>query len=323
MWTVLFSICIGDLMINIYSWHLMLLAYVLIGYGVLRIILKKTLQRISQLPPTRKVTLIAWQFFFCVILSGVAIMPLKEFGFEKGLELNVLWLFVLAIGGLNAFGNYCHWSAINISLSRASVLTQFDDIIAVALGYFLLGESKIFNLSLWIGILSCLAAAGIMTLAGKPDRRDMNWRLLKYVIGFSIIWGVADASFRAFNLKKLPLSEFLLFWYAGSFLGSCLIFCFFKFFKRHDLSFKLFAKDKREVPLLALGIWIPMFLLYWVAKYVPVAVFQPVLLGSEVVFSTILGLYYFHEKESLSSAEKIAIGIGLLGILGIILTFKG
>ena len=228
---------------------------------------------------------------------------------------------VAGIGFFNSFGAYCHWQAIKISLSKTSLFTQTDDIIGMSLGYWLLNETKYLNTGLIFGIILCLGAASLL-ISGES-----NIRLIKYVAIYSIIWGIATFLERYFAITGISFSEFLVGWYGGTLVGiSCILF----FLKEEGLAIKVPKKEILSVGILAIAIWLSMFLGYWAAKLAPITVFQPIFMVSEAVLPTLIGLmvfkeikslrvktFIFHDRNYTFPLEKFAFLLGFAGIIAI------
>jgi multidrug transporter EmrE-like cation transporter len=64
-----------------------------------------------------------------------------------------------------------------------------------------------------------------------------------------------------------------------------------------------------------------MLLAYSTAKLAPLTVYQPILMVSEAVLPSLIGLYVFHENKSLTQREKIAFVIGIAGVIIIGLSY--
>lgn len=287
-------------------WELFVVLRIIIGNVLTVIILKTILKEIASLPHTKKTALVFWQFLFCFAFS---LITLK---FSGKFELDLICWVVAVTGFFNAYGAYCQWRAIDISLSRTSIGTQFDDAIAIMIGYFFLGEAKFFGLQLVLGILLCFTAA-IALIGFKINGRGMvNRQLVGFVLKYSLIWGIAGASFKYFNLQNLPLARFLVSWYGGSVLGA---FSFFFLANKNKTSLILRKKEIGSILVLASFVWLSLALAYKAAQFTQIAIYQPIFLVSEAVFPTIIGLYLFHERKELVGREWLAIAIGIIGTI--------
>lgn len=274
------------------SWQIVVLSRVIFGHVFGPIFLKK----IADLPATKQ--RLCWQFGYCLLFS---IIYTSFVGFQYH---SALWI-VVTIGFFNSFGAYCQWRAINISLSKTALFTQADDLIAILLGWYVLNEIKLLGNGLLIGVMVCFAAVSLIASYEK------NWRLIKYVAAYSVIWGAAGFLFRYFAIKGIPFSSFLVSWYGGTLLGAI---CIYVLSHERFPAIKLTKKEVTNVGLLAIVIWLSLFLSYWSAKLAPVTVYQPIFMITEAIFPALIGLYIFKEKGRLTSREKIAFLIGLTGV---------
>jgi MFS family permease len=298
-------------------WQILILARIFAANIFFPTALKKMLERISTLPQSRKVVLIGWQFLICLSFSVAFAVIVTIAGFEsQGWNFNWLWVAAAILGMFNSYACWYQWQAMDISLSKTAVGTQLDDAISIMLGYFFLNESNFFGFRLSLGIALCFAAAFI--LIGFGDKKDLsNRRLISNVLKYSVIWGVAGAAERFFNLEGLPLSGFLICWYGGALLGITLLSLFVKIIKKEEMNLRLDSENKRRISTVALFVWVSMVLGYMIAKYAPVAIYQPIFLVGEAILPAILGLYYFHEKKEMKPREWLAIAIGLAGVIAV------
>lgn len=295
-------------------WIILIVLRITIAHIVFPVVVKNTLKRLGDLPQSRKPILIGGQFLGSLLLS--ILMSLFFSFYEAPYKWNYLPFLAIGLGVLNSYGEYCAWRAMDISLSKTAIGTQMDDLIAISVEYLFFGAAVVYRPSLLVGIALCFTAVFFLTGLGATKKDLLNRRLIKFVIGYSVFWGLADASFRFFNLKGLPMSEFLICWYAGSCLGIAALMFFFNYIKREKISLKTSKRDKRDAIILSLsGAWIPMAIGYMIAKLVPVAVYQPVFLVSEAVLPTLIGLLYFKEHKEMKPKEWIAIALGFIGTI--------
>jgi drug/metabolite transporter (DMT)-like permease len=307
-------------------WHLINLVWILFAWQIIvfsrvitaHIFLPFLLKRLTGLNLSLK-RLVWWQFLFCFAFSLIYALI---FGFTLKHQL----LMVAGIGFFNSLGAYCQWQAVKMSLSKTSLFTQADDIIGMSLGYWLLNETKYLTKGLVSGIVLCFGAAGLL-ISGES-----NIRLIKYVGIYSVIWGVASFLERYFAITGISFSEFLVSWYGGTLIGiSCILF----FFKEEGLTIKVPKKEIMGVGVLAIVIWLSMYLGYWAAKLAPITVYQPIFLVSEAVLPTLIGLlifkeiktlrvktFIFHGRSYAFPIEKFAFLLGLAGITAIAISFR-
>jgi len=200
-----------------------------------------------------------------------------------------------------------------MSLSKTSLFTQLDDIIAVLLGYLVLHETKFLNITLVFGVIGCFGAVSLLISAKFSD----NIPMIKYIGIYSVIWGVASFLDRYFAITGISFSEFLVSWYGGSFLGIS-----FFLFKQGRLVIKAPKNEISLVAGLSVLAWFSRLFEYWGANLAPITVFQPIYLVTEAVFPTLIGLYIFHESKTITSKEKIAIVLGLASIIAISVSYR-
>ncbi|MDP3899594.1 MAG: hypothetical protein Q8Q23_00775 [bacterium] len=247
-------------------------------------------------------------------------------------------IIIVAIVGLaNSLACYCQWRAVDISLSKTAILMQPDDLIAMGLGYWLLKETEFLNTSLITGIILCVTAAGMLICYDKKKLvGESNWRLLGWVMGYSVPWGVAYFLIRYCNLQDMTPVEWLVGWYFGSSVGASLIL-----FYSHDgviangkkinvilnalsQKGKIRAKlgelliilknhPKFLIPLFAFCVWLAMLIGFWAGQRAPVTAYQPLYMVGQSVFRCLIGFYLFSEKEEISWGELSAFPVGILG----------
>lgn len=218
----------------------------------------------------------------------------------------------MAIGIMNAFGCYCYWRAIAISLSKTSVFTWADDLIGMSLAYIILKETNFLNTRLVIGIIICLLAISIFFYdkwRSKKQNDSHGKNIEIWVAMYSVIWGFAVFSSRYFGVSGMSPLSFTPAWYLGSLIGALAIFMLSGYKKERALnSYQI----KKIIPLSAI-IMTSLMLSYGMRILAPLTVTQPILQVSEMIFPTIIGLWIFKEIKKLNFINKIAIVIGLIG----------
>ena len=286
-------------------WQIPLILAIIIGHLIVPFLIK----RITQLPSrTRN---LVWQYFFCALFATIIAFITGTKFFDKQ------FLIIAIIGIFNAFGCYCQWRAIDLSLSKTSLFTQADDLIAIALGYIILHEASFLNPMLGLGVITCISSAVIFACNEWYAKIHTYSHILKWVAGYSIIWGIACFSMRYFSLKDMPILSYIAAWYQGSLCGALLILIFSS--RKEKGETLTFQKVIRVIPL-ATTIWICLTLTYWVFILAPITVAQPIFQVSEMIFPTIIGLWIFKEIKELNRLTQIAMIIGLAG--GIIIMFS-
>lgn len=284
------------------SWEILTGIAFLYQYGLVQIAIKKI--GATEGSRTRK---LVWQYFFAVALAILTAI------FAGGLELSASVAIVAVIGAANAFGCYCHWRAYDISMSRTAVLSNLDDLIAIGLGYVLLGELGVLTPILAAGVVVSVVSATVFARIkhansnGEPGRRLIGW-----VLGYSIIWGVAMFSMRLFSVQGMNLLTYVAAWYGGSWIGA--LFTRFVIMGKAEAGIPLTHTQRAKVFLLAVAIWTSLMMAFWMRELVPITVVQPVQLVAEMSIPTFIALFFFREASNLSRGEKYTIVIALLGV---------
>lgn len=282
------------------SWEFLVCIAFLYQYGLVQIAIKKI--GAAKGSRTRK---LVWQYSFT---ASLALITAAIFG---QLELSWPVIIVAVIGAANAFACYCHWRAYDISMARTAILSNLDDLFAIGLGYALLGE---------LGLLTPILAAGIVvsvisaTIFARIKRQD---KVTGWVLGYSLIWGIALFSMRYFSVKGLSILTFVFAWYAGAWFGALFTrFVIMRFVKmgRSEAGPPLTHIQRARVSLLAVAIWISLMLACWMRKLVPITVVQPIQLVAEMSVPALIGLTIFSEARSMSRREIVMIIMGLVGI---------
>ena len=284
-------------------WEILMGVAFLYQYGLVQIAIKKI--GATEGSRTRK---LVWQYFFAAALAIVTAM------FAGGLELSSSVAIVAVIGAANAFGCYCHWRAYDISMSRTAVLSNLDDLIAIGLGYALLGELSVLTPILATGVVVSVVSATVFARIRHTNGNGKSGRqLIGWVLGYSIIWGVAMFSMRFFSVQGMNLLTYVAAWYGGSWIGA--LFTRFVIMGKVEAGAPLTHSQRAKVFLLAVGIWTSLMFAYWMRELVPITVVQPVQLVAEMSIPTIIALFFFGEAASLSRQEKYTIAIALLGVV--------
>lgn len=291
----------------------------LVGYVVQPYFNKK----IADLPSrTRN---LCWQYLFAAILANL-IALVAGVNFFK--DPRVIVIAILGI--FNAFGCYCYWRAINVSLSKTSLFTQADDLTAMVLACVILGENRLVNSSLGIGIVFSLFAVFLFVLAkrhmassdiqknGAFDQNSLKKGIALWVALYSIIWGVAMFSMRYFALKGMLLPTYVVGWYSGAFIGALIVFVLAG---KTEAGQPLGIKNTLRILPLSLTICTSVTLAYWARSVAPLIVTQPIFQVAEMVLPTAMGLWVFKEIKALNFLSRIAIAVGLASGITIALSW--
>jgi hypothetical protein len=235
------------------------------------------------------------QYFFTASLAIITAAI-----FDK-LELNWAVVIVAIIGAANAFACYCHWRAYDISMARTAVLSNLDDLLAIALGFAILGELRVLTPILTAGIVVSVISAMIFAKIKHPKDGSSS-HLIRWVLVYSSIWGVAIFSMRFFSLQGLSMLTFVAAWYAGAWFGA--IFTRFVIMRNsNEAGPPLIRTQQIKVFLLAVAIWTSLMLSYWIRGLVPITVIQPVQLVAEMSIPAIIALIFFGEIRKISRKE--------------------
>lgn len=234
-------------------------------------------------------------------------------------------------GFLNPFGAYCQWRATDINLSKLSVLSIWDDVLAISLGFLFLGELQFVKSGIAGGIAICAVAFILFARHDirkeraegrkKRIRHPKDAWLYVYVLGYTTVFGLIAFFQRKFALEEVSIGSFVFAFYAGSLVSAFFISAF---------------AARSWVPPLAIIAWRNIILMGISALFVignivliytsfilaPIVIVKPIYFVAQMVFPALVGLYIFKERERLSRTEKAAFVIALAGGLLIATSFK-
>ena len=285
------------------NWQLLVCAAFLYQYGLVQIVIKKI--GAAEGSRTRK---LVWQYFFAALLAVIT-------GVIGG-QIDLSWSFaiVAVIGAANAFACYCHWRAYDISMSRTAMLSNLDDLIAIGLGYAVLGELRVLTPILTAGIFLSVISATVFARIKHRDKSNdgRSARLAVWVFGYTVIWGLAMFSMRFFSLQGLNILTYVVAWYSGAWLGA--LVTRFVLMGRDEAGPPLTHTQRGKVFLLAVGIWTSLMLAYLMRTLFPITVLQPIQLVAEMSVPALIGLTIFNEARSMSRREIVMIIMALVGI---------
>ncbi len=289
------------------NWKLLVCMAVLYQYGLVHIAIK----RIGAVEGSRTRKLV-WQYFFAALLAiATAVIAGR-------IAINMTTLVVAVIGAANAFACYCHWRAYDISMARTAVMSNLDDLLAMALGYLLLGELRVLTPLLAAGVILCLVSA-IVFAKIKQKKDGAPVRLIGWVIGYSTIWGVAIFSMRYFSLQGLSMPTYVVAWYFGAWCGALLTR--FVLIGPHEAGPPLTLVQRSKVFLLAGGIWTSLMMSYWIRELLPNTVAQPIQLVAEMCIPVFTAMVFFGEARTMSRKELLVIFGGIIGVILIAIGF--
>jgi hypothetical protein len=258
--------------------------------------------------PSRPRSLIVFYFVNTVLATILAIVS------EASFNTMVLWVVILGVA--NAFACYCHWRAIAISLSKTSIFTQVDDLIAISMGYIVLGETALVTPTMAFGIFIVMGSAFLFSLDNwrikrVSDRGNGGWGIITWVLIYSIIWGIDMFLMRYFSVTfGMSLPTFVVGFYVGSLIGAVLVLLISN---ADEVGNPLTMAQKKNAALPAITAFACTVLHVWVKQLVPITVSQPLLQAAEMIFPTLIGLYVFKERKNLTANEKIIMLITAVG----------
>lgn len=251
-------------------------------------------------------------------------------------EISSAVLVIMAIGAANAFGSYCHWRAIAISQARTAILSVFDDLIAMSLGWLILGEGSFFSPTLGCGAAMAVCGVAVMSWpafrksasaksAADSQQKAQSESILPWVIGFCVVWGVAIFSMRYFSLSGgMPILTYAVSWYAGSLIGAIAVV-------------KLLPKaSSSSVPVqpgsnlvvwgycCALGmlIFLALLLLSTALRLAPLLAVVPVTLVIACVVPLLVATLIFREHREMTRIEILGLFMGVSGVILVALGYR-
>jgi hypothetical protein len=217
------------------------------------------------------------------------------------------------VGISNGVSIFFRWKATAISLSGTSVWSFMDDVIAMTLAFVILREDKLLNPLLGVGV--SIAIASVVYLGFQKTSTDWPTRFFLYIGISSVLWGIAYFSHRFFAFGGLSPGKYLLAWYSGSFLSTLFIKLKWKEEGVAGQTTTVSAKGVSVMFLMSLCTFGSMVIAVTILKTMPQIVFQPVLLVSEAVIPTLMGLYIFKEHKNYTPKEKVLLGSAVFGIV--------
>ena len=196
-------------------WWVPILLGTTLAYGPLRAYGKY----ISGLQRTKRIYLMFLCCFSIATVYGVFV--------NKGGLPVFIWPMVL-VGIANGVANYYQWKSVDISLVRNSMLAFLDDIIPMALSFFILGEAKYFSGNYWMISGVGLATLALVLFAWHAYRSGEKMDFYIYLGIYSVLWGGAQFAEHYYSVDGLPPDQFLFSWYGSSFATALLMLLFIK-----------------------------------------------------------------------------------------------
>ena len=263
------------------NWQIVLVLNVVI-FAAAQILIKLIVNRL----PCRAQAL-SLQFLICAGLISLYGLATGNLGYSTDL------LLVGTVGFVNAFGTYCQWRAIGLSLSRTSLLRPLANVLAIVLAAIFLAEVAEWNFKLVLGALLCFFA--VFLFVSKKTKGENNIRKwLLFVTGMIVIMGVTTFLMKVFS-SSVPREQFLTYWYLGAFLGSLPIL-----YLEKQNPFRFPGKLVFLVPLASLAILSFLATQYWAFELTLASRVLPFQLVGITFLPILVGLFGFGEKEELS-----------------------
>jgi hypothetical protein len=286
-------------------WIILVFTKIVIANGLFPIILKNNVAL-----PTRTKKM-ALQFMFCFLFAVIVSFTLSPLTFSPA-----TWI-ILAIGFVNGLAAFAQWKAVDISLSKTSLFTFWDDIIAMGLSYFILNERHYLSPGWYIGVSLSLAAVILFAIHSYRKKADgqhkkLSTKFFWYVGFYSVIWGGATFSMRYFGVAHVSGGSFLVPWYAGAFVAALLIMLFYKEDKANT---KIRPRNVGIMFVLALLVFISLALGYLIFQTTPQNIAQPFFLVGEMILPAFIGLYLFSERKGLDMWEKLFFVMAFIGAI--------
>ncbi len=260
------------------------------------------------------------QFLLC--LAGVSVFVVVSGGVVCDWRSRTMFAF----GLVNALAAFCQWKSIAHSLSKNSLFTSFDDIVAIGLSYFILHEANLVNGWVYLGIafsFSAFLLFAVIEWRGRKsgvavDRTPISFFVC--VLIYSVIWGLAGFLMRYFGgIHEMPAASFLASWYAGTTVGAIAIFLL-GVEVDEKASAPLTRRDIGTTMVLACSTLGALALAYRASSLAPQTVVQPIYLVAEMILPTLIGLSFFKEKKDLGLVGWCSFALGMIG--GLLIFFK-
>ncbi len=283
-------------------WYVPVILEILIGFGFARYLMKKCTDTCD------REHYFLLQYACCASIAFLVAAFLGQISFSKTA------IAIMALGVINALATYCQWRAMALSMSKTSLFTMWDDLIAMFLSYSILREGRFFNPRLAAGVGISLLAIGLFVrkdYKDKPAEKHSPSRLYAYILAYSVIWGVASFLMRLWAVNNVPPGTFLFGWYSGSFIGALAVY---KLCSPPPATRPFPVLLKRTLPL-SLAIVGSLALEFWAYSLAPLVVVQPIFLVAEIIVPTLIGLWIFKERKNLGLNGWLYFALGIGGAL--------
>lgn len=286
------------------SWQAVIVLNIFI-FALAQILIKLI---VDKLPRAQALSL---QFLINALIMSLYVLVTGHFRFSGDA------LKVIPVGFFVAFGAYCQWRAIAISLSRTSLFFPLSGVLTFILATIFLGEAEEWNFELIGGAILCFLAVFLFwSQLGKKEKgaQGDQRKWLFFVGGIVLILGMANFLIKVFS-SDIPQGEFLLYWYLGTFLGSLPLL----YLERQN-HFQWPGKLVFLVPLASLAVLGNLATQYWAFQLTLVSRVVPFQSVGTTFLPILIGWLIFKERKGLSKKELLAFAIGIAGNLLIVLS---
>jgi hypothetical protein len=290
------------------EWQLMLVLLVIVNTA--SIIFNKIA---SDKLPKKKSVGIFYQYIFCALLGFLYAFLAQEIIFSP------ILIFVGLVGLLNAFGSYCQWQAVGLSLSKTTLFFPLMEITTIFLALIFIGEFILWTPQLIFGVLFCFLAMYLFRIPMKSRDKEQTRNPLKgkwflYVVLMILIIGIAGFLLKFFSFT-VARGAFIMSWYSGAFLGSLLIL-----FLEKANPLKISKKTVFAIFPASLTIWGSLLALYWTYQLGgPVSFVLPVRGLAITLIPAFIGWQKFKEGKSFTKREIFGFIIGTTGAVMVLL----
>ena len=291
------------------NWQIILVLNVFIyvvAWVLIRLIVKKLPWRAQAL---------SLQFLICAF--SVSLYGLVTGNFHFSIESS----WVMFIGFCVAFGAYCQWRAIDLSLSKTSLLfSPITSVFTILLATIFLGEMSKWNLMLAGGITILFAAVFFFYWStrskakkGNDQKRGNFKQQLFFISVMVVIFGTSVFLRKKFS--NIPLLSWMTYWYIGTFLGSLPLL----YLERQN-PFKFPGKMIFLVPLSSLAILASLVTQFWAIDLTLVSRVESFRLIGTTFLPVLAGWFIFKERKGLLKREILAFSLGIAGAMLIIIS---
>jgi len=293
------------------NWEIILAIHLIIwtfSAAILKHIAKK-------IPSAKALTII---FFLCAIMMLGYNLTLGDFRFAP------FFLLISSVGFINSYGSYCQLRAYKFSFSKTNLFLPLSTVITAGLAALFLGESKIYNSKVLIGVLILLIAAVFLAFKkSQKEEKNIGAEWLLFALGMASIWGMAFFMVKFFSFT-IPRETFLLYWYIGAFFGSSSILGLGRIIKieenQRQKAEKISFKKVWFVIPASILILLSLTTQYWAFQLAPAGAVESIRRFGMSLLPIPIGWYFFKEKKELTKVQTLGF---ILGIIGTSLTILG